>query len=148
MTIEKAYALLRERNTGLIPDGKTFGEVMPHYIIGGDETCFLACSGDVNIIGDKDKKKHEQTVGNSRVSVTLYRTGSAAGVTGPTAFLPPGQRRRTGFTDNFLVENGAADGSTIVMTATGYMTEEAWVELAPKMAYGLRGLPVVKDTPN
>ena len=88
--VEEAFTFLREQNTGLTPDGKSFGEVMPHFIFGGDETCLQASSGDVKVIGDKDKAKHEKQTANSRTSITLYRTGSAAGGHGPTGFLPPG----------------------------------------------------------
>jgi hypothetical protein len=70
-----------------------------------------------------------------------------AGATGPTGFLPPGKQRKAGYTDKFLVENGAPPGSTIVMTDTGYMTELAWVEMSPSIADGLRALPVVRDMP-
>ena len=78
----------------------------------------------------------------------MYRLGSAAGVTGPAGFLPPGQLRRCGYTDEFLVKHGAAEGSTIVMTPTGYMTEDAWVEMAPFMSKGMNSLPVVRDRPD
>ena len=146
--VDGAFALLRQLNTGLTPSGQTFGEVMPHFVIGGDETCLLASAGDVKIVGDKEKKHHDVTTGSSRTSITLYRTGSAAGTDGPTAFLPPGVRVKSGFTDEFLVKNGAAPGSTIVMTPTGYMTEDAWVELAPKMGKGIRTMPVICENPN
>ena len=33
------------------------------------------------------------------------------------------------------------------MTPNGYMTEEAWVEITPKMIHGIRGAPVVRDMP-
>lgn len=89
-TVDGSFAFLRANNTGTTPDGRTFGEVMPHFILGGDETCLLASNGEVKIIGDKEKKKHEVQTLNSRNSITLYRSGSAAGNDGPTAFLPPG----------------------------------------------------------
>ena len=104
---------MREHNTGTTPDGKTFGEVMASFIFGGDETCFLASAGDVKIIGDKEKKKHEVASAKSRVSTTIYRLGSAAGNTGPTAFLPPGKELRAGYTDEFLVRHGAAPGEVM-----------------------------------
>ena len=34
------------------------------------------------------------------------------------------------------------------MTKTGYMTVEAWEELAQKMAEGLRSAPIVRDMPH
>ena len=59
-----------------------------------------------------------------------------------------GQRRRPGFTDEFLVKHGAVEGSTIVMTPTGYMTTDAWVEMAPKMAKGIRAMDVIREMPH
>ena len=56
---------------------------MPHFVWGGDETGLQASNGDVKIIGDKEKKKHEVQSANSRTSVTLYRVGNTAGTTGP-----------------------------------------------------------------
>lgn len=90
MTVESALDFCRKHNTGLTPDGKTFEEVSDAFFCGGDETCFLASAGDVKIIGDKQKKKHEVHTANSRVSTTVYRVGFANGATGPTGFLPPG----------------------------------------------------------
>ena len=40
-TIDHALAFARKHNTGVTPDGKTFGEVIDHFFFGGDETCFL-----------------------------------------------------------------------------------------------------------
>lgn len=117
MCVESVLNELRKHNTGPCKlTGKMFGEVFDQFIFGGDETCLLASSGDVNIIGDKAKKKHEAKVGDSRVSITMYRLGSVAGVTGQTGFLMAGQKRKPGFTDEFLLRNGAAEGSSIHMT--------------------------------
>ena len=73
-----AFNELVKRNTGLTPEGKTFLEVMEHFIAGGDESCFLASAGEVKIIGEKAKKKHEVHSANSRVSATIYRIGTAS----------------------------------------------------------------------
>ena len=97
-----------------------------------------ASSSDVKIIGDKQKPKHDLPTGSSRTSITIYRVGSTAGVTGPTAFLPPGKQRKTAYNDAFLVNHGAPAGSIIAMTPTGYMTEDAWLEIAPSIAGGIR----------
>ena len=146
--VDSAFTFLREKNEGTTPDGRTFGEVMPHFVLGGDETGLLASNGDVTVIGDKKKLKHEVSTAGSRVSITAYRCGSAAGSDGPTGFLPPGVRRKSGFTDEFLLKHGAAPGSTIVMTPSGYMTEDAWLEMAPTMARGIRKMPVICDNPS
>ena len=57
-TYESSLNLLRERNTGVSKkSGKSFGEVMHHFIIGGDETCFMASvNGDCRVIGSRNKK--------------------------------------------------------------------------------------------
>ena len=137
------------KNGGKCPrSGKVFKDLMIHFVIGGDETCLLASDGSVKIIGDAEKRKHEINTGNSRTSITIYRTGSVAGATGPTGFLPPGVRRKTGYTDAFLERHGCAKGSTIVMTKTGYMAEEAWVEMAEATAAGIRAMPVICDNPD
>lgn len=111
--VDSAFRQLREWNTGALSDGRTFAEVMAHFVAGGDETCFLASAGDVKIIGDKQKKKHELASANSRVSTTIYRVGFSSGDTGPTAFLPPGVRRKTGYTDKFLTDHGASPGAPL-----------------------------------
>ena len=131
--MDAATARLHERNTGCCRvTGKPFSEVAHYFLVGGDETCLLASDGEVRIIGDKQKKKHEKRKGDSRMSITMYRTGSVAG-NGPCAFLMAGQRRRPGFDDDFLMKHGAAAGSTLVMTENGFMTDDAWAKIAPNM---------------
>lgn len=34
-TVEEAYKFLREQNLGVMPDGRTYGEVMDHFVTGG-----------------------------------------------------------------------------------------------------------------
>jgi len=95
--IDQAYATLVAKNGGKCPrSGKVLKDLMTHFTIGGDETCLLASDESVKIIGDAEKRKHEINTVSSRTSITIYRTGSVAGATGPTAFLPPGLRRRPG----------------------------------------------------
>lgn len=95
--IDQAYATLVAKNGGKCPrSGKVLKDLMTHFTIGGDETCLLASDESVKIIGDAEKRKHEINTVNSRTSITIYRTGSVAGATGPTAFLPPGLWRRPG----------------------------------------------------
>ena len=78
----------------------------------------------------------------------MYRVGAAGGSTGPTAYLPPGIRRKEGFNAAFLRKHGAAEGSGIYMTPTGYMTEEAWVAMAEDQAKGIRAMPYICDNPD
>jgi hypothetical protein len=102
VTCEGALNVLRERNTGKCRlSGKTLNELIQYFISGGDETCFMACEeGTVRVmIGSAGRKKHEKKTNDSRVSITMYRTGTVAGDTGPTTFLMKGIYRKNGFTD-------------------------------------------------
>ena len=90
---EDALNFLRQKNTGVCPrTGKTFGELIPYFIVGGDESGFIAnADGTVRIVGDRSKSKHEKNCADSRSSITLYRTGFVAGHNGPTAFIMAGK---------------------------------------------------------
>ena len=54
--------------------------------------------------------------------------------------MPPGKFRKEAYTDEFLVSNGAAPFSTIIMTPTGYLIDDAWVEIVPRLTKGLRAV--------
>ncbi len=127
--------------------GKCVGELLHHFVVGGDETGMLASDGNVKVIGSIEKKKHEKILADSRCSISMYRTGCIAGDTGPTIFLCSGKKKRAGFTDKVLLQNGAAPGSTIIMTENAYMTNDAWEEMAPNIVKGIRQMPVVRDNP-
>jgi hypothetical protein len=147
-TYEDAWNYLREKNTEVCRlTGKTLSEVIEHFVIGGDETCMMACGGKLMIVGTKERKKHEKNMLDSRVTITMYRTGTTGGSTGSTAFLMAGVKRRIGYDEAFLEKWGAATGSTIAMTPTGFMTQDAWEEITPKMVEGIRSLPYIKENP-
>ena len=146
-TYEAALSDLRRLNTGVCRlTRKSFGELIHHFITGGDETCFQACEqGNISVIGSTGRKKHEKKTCDSRCSITLYRTGSVAGDTGPTLFLLAGKQRREGYTDKFLHDNGAAPGSTVLMTQNAFMTIEAWEAMTPKLCAGLRKINAIVE---
>ena len=133
--VEHAVNFLREKNTGrCTKTGKTFGELIEHFIIGGDETCLMAnADGKLKILGEVGKRKHEIKVADFRGSATMYRSGNAAGNNGPTVFAMAGVRRKAAYTDEFLENNGGAPGTTIVMTDNAFMTDAAWEEIADKV---------------
>ena len=60
----------------------------------------------------------------------MYRSGNAAGNNGPTVFAMAGVRRKAGYTEKFLENNGGAPGTTIVMTDNAFITDAAWEEIA------------------
>ena len=95
-----------EMNTGTDSQGRSFRAVFSSYLYGGDETCFLASIEGRAIIGERYRKKHEKVNEAGRTSITVYRTGNAAGENGPTAFLPAGVKRDASFTNQFHVSEG------------------------------------------
>jgi hypothetical protein len=147
-TYNSALDELRRHNTGVCnKTGKSFGEVIEHFILGGDETCIMASQGKTRIIGATGKKKHEKNTSDSRVSISMYRLGSAGDNTGPTIFLMAGTKKREGYTDAFLEKYGAAKGSTLIMTPTAYMTEDAWLAMTPSLIAGINAMPYIADNP-
>ena len=70
-------------------------------------------------------KKSMNFFHDSRVSITLVQTGSAAGVTGLTIFVLKGQQCNGIFIDEFLRSKGCALGSTMIMTEKSFMTNKA-----------------------
>ena len=99
-------------------------------------------------LATKKKKKHEKVLSDSRESITILRTAACGGATGPTTFLMNGAKIKTGYTDQFLRKHGAAPGSSVVMTPSAFMTEDAWLEIAAKRADGIRAMPVIRDHPD
>ena len=86
---DEGIKFLREQNTGLCKlTGKQFGEVMKHFIVGGDESNFLAdADGNLKIYAEKGRAKHEKKSGDYRGSLTAMRYGAGGGSNGPSAFI-------------------------------------------------------------
>ena len=119
---------------------------MAHFIIGLDEMCVMSdAHGALTVIGSFDKKKYEKLLQDSRVSITIIRTGTAAGTTGPTIFLLKGTKVKAAYIDYFLMKYGLTPGSTIIMTENAYMTDAAWLEVSKAIVRGYRQLPFIKD---
>ena len=92
----------------------------------------------VRVVGGIGKQKNEKCVNDSRDSITVYWSFTAAGNDGPSAFLTKGQRRKKGFMDGFLQRYGAAEGSTIIPTKSAFMDTVTWESLTPYLINGYR----------
>ena len=64
--------------------------------------------GHLSVIGMTYLKKHKKNVDDSRVSITLYRSGTASGSTGTNMLLLTGKLPRWGFNSKSLMKYGAA----------------------------------------
>jgi hypothetical protein len=58
-----------------------------------------------------------------------------------------GQKRRVGYLNKFLEDEGCTIGSMVVMTENAYMTEASWEELLPSLVLGYRNLSIMEDKP-
>ena len=68
--------------------GKSFGGLINHFMIGLDKTCLIADSdGDMIIIGEFRKRKHENMSGDFCESATMCCTGTVGGSNVPMVFL-------------------------------------------------------------
>ena len=74
----------------------------------------------------------------SCVSITVMRTGTTAGDTGPTVILLEGEKKRLLFTDEFLERHGLAPGSNIIMTPNSYMMNKVWVLVSKAIVYSIQ----------
>ena len=80
-----------------------------------------------------DVNKHENNFDDRRGYIKLYRTGTAAGSTGPTMLLLSVKIPRRVFNYKFLMKYGTALGLGIIMTETAYMTNISWEYMTPKI---------------
>ena len=106
---------------------------------------------NLQIVGSSEVKKHEKTICDNKESITIVRIGSAAGDTGPWLFLI---KKKSELDKNSPLHNLRKNYlqvplcSKVVPTSNAYMTNEVWCSLAPIIAKGFRGMPVIKDHPD
>ncbi len=137
-----------ERDEGAC-DKKEFDRLRDGLTWNLDETCFRAEDGVLKIIGSNERKKHEKNTSDSRLSITVVRIGSAAGIEGPRIYLgkgkedPPSHMKKGNFSSRYT----APPGSYVKMTPNAYMTNEVWDELAADISEGIRACPGVRENP-
>jgi len=102
-----------------------FAKVRAHSMLNLDETCVLASEGTKKIVEASKRSKHEKNREDSRESITIVRTGSAGGNSGPWIFLGKGVKMDCP-TVKYLPKRGAPTGSVVIMTPNAYMMDEAW----------------------
>jgi hypothetical protein len=102
------------------------------------------------VIGSRDKAKHDIHLHYGCKSITIVRTGTPGGSTGPTIFILKGssnKSRHKCFTDKFLVKYGCAPGSTILFNENAYMTNETWMQATQAIIQGYQEMPFIKENP-
>ena len=97
------------------------------------------------LLGLQKKRCIKTFLQDSRVSITLVSTGSAAGVTGPTIFVLKGKLCHGLFKDEFWRSKGCVLRSTIIITEKLFMTNKAWSACTEHLMNGYCNSEVVKD---
>ncbi len=108
----------------------------------------MASEGTLWVIGNKNKEKQEKNSNDSGESTTTVHIGSAAGTEGPCIFLAKSKSLKThpSLEPNFFTRCcDSPPESHVIMTPSAYMTDEAWIETAQKVATGIRCIPKIED---
>ena len=109
-----------------------------------DETYFLCNEGELNIIGDNNKPRHEKNCSDSRFSIKVLRVGSAAGVNGPVIFLEKGTTVHPRLRGNNLVTKyGFPEGSCVIPNKAAYMDDETWAKVVKVADPGIRKMEMI-----
>lgn len=127
---------------------KEFEKVKEHFFLNMDELSLLASNGTVKVIGAAIKKKTENIMEDSRVSITVLRTGAAGGSTGPWIFLAAGKEITCKLMRNIDRKEGVPPHSKDYMTESAYMTDAVYAKIAPELADGIRKMPDICDHPD
>ena len=102
-----------------------FANLHEHFQLNLDESCFICNDGNLKIIGDGEKKRHDKNIANIRVSITTVRCGSAAGTNGPVVFIANGKNVNRTFSQYILRHvYGLPEGSIVLCNKTAYMDDE------------------------
>ena len=159
ITVDTLFQRILDHNTELVGAHKA-KKLMAHCVFNLDEECVMATGKNIKIVGSCDKKKHDNEKGTSRATITSIRyaiactlillrlhsycythpsrCGNAANRQAATFMLLEGKKRNPDFTNAFLVQHGAASGSTIYMTESAFLTKEVWKQIVPLLCTSLR----------
>jgi hypothetical protein len=129
--------------------GQTYSDLQKHFVVGCDEEGVQANFNGTRIVGRKGKKLHLTNSDDCRASATVLRTGSAAGVKGPSMYILAGSKPEPYITTDFLERNRAPRGSIYTVNPSAYMTDSTWDENVEAFADGIRKMdPVIENNPD
>ena len=122
----------------------SFRELRTHFQLNLDESCFMCSDGELKIMGDAERQKHDKNTSDSRTSITVLRVGAAGGEKGPVVFVVKGKGKvKSMFSDARLVKHyGLPEGSTVIMNDSAYMDDETCEAVVEKLAPAIRKMKV------
>ena len=138
--IENLWEDLRKKNKS--PPGE-FVKKAHYFQINLDESCFIASEGTLKVLADSERKKRNVNVVDCQELITCLRIGSAAGVNGPVIFLTKGKDVHWRFSGDKLHKMyGLPEVLCIILTASGYMDDEAWLKVVKVIAPAIQKMQV------
>ena len=96
-------------------------------------------------VGRKASTQKKVTTSSSRCHISKLTTANAEGKLAPEYYLMKGERCKSGFTDEWLVEQGAPNGSRIFMTPRGGMNGDIWIKCVKRLAPAMRKMSPYLD---
>ena len=57
MQVENSFHFMCDNNTETLLDGRTFGDVVKYFFLGGDNACCIVSGGHVHVVWDTEKRK-------------------------------------------------------------------------------------------
>ena len=72
--MKKVLSFFQNNNTGVCPNaGKSFGEVIDNFVVGGNETSLIAGAyGQLRILSATEKNNNENRVSDFFGSISMY----------------------------------------------------------------------------
>jgi hypothetical protein len=121
-----------------------FVKLQDHFVGNVDEACIMANEAELYIVGDKKASKSDKNVSDSRFSLTMICSGTAAGTSGPFLFLGSGKNMtcRSLSDENLTKRHGAPPHSSFWLNGNGYMTDKDWIIAAIKLSQGICAMHV------
>ena len=125
-------------------NSEEYKKVADFFTVNLDESCMMASDGTVKVIGNANKRKQEKNSDDCRDSITVVRTGSAAGIGGPRLYLAKGKTLDSPTLSDMPKNHNAPAGSCVIMTPNAYMTTEAWQKGCPILCKGIRQMEGIR----
>jgi hypothetical protein len=125
-----------------------FKQLIDYFSGNLDESCLMAANGKIHVVASKSKNKTEKIADDCRDSITTLRTGFASGEQGAYFFLAKGKKLDRHKFKNLVKNFDAPEGSEVIMTPNAFMTDDAWLEIVPKLCRAIRKQKVIKDHPD
>jgi len=124
-----------------------FAKVKEYFVGNLDESCLMSANGKILVVASAAKIKTEKISDDCRESITTIRTGFTSGHQAAYYFLAKGKELRTKF-KNISRHFKAPEGSEVIMTPNAFMTDDAWLQMVPKLCKSIRNMEVIRDHPD